>query len=152
VPTDLITWGERGLVSTLLADLASCENLEIWRCFFEECLHGGNSLPPCDVESALAVVEPDFANTGFGHPDAVFKLTFQDNSSHVFIVEAKRNRYVSSSILPAHRACEGYNSQLNGQLIVRSRPQDVQIGRPAFVLDRTSQVWREHERMLIQRR
>jgi len=42
--------------------------------------------------------EPDFSNDGFGHPDAVLKLTFDDRSSRVYIFEAKRDRYLPSCI------------------------------------------------------
>ncbi len=70
---------------------------------------------PRHAEQITTLIEPDFSNTGFGHPDAIIRL---DNSSQsaVLIVEAKRSIYAKACKPSSFRGAQGFNSTLNGQL------------------------------------
>jgi hypothetical protein len=61
------------------------------------------------------IIEPDFANTGFGSPDAVIALEYLDSRAGI-IVEAKRTELVSACAPRSQRGQKGFNSTLNGQL------------------------------------
>jgi len=86
-------WGERGLVATFFADLyqkAKIGHMEIINDFLNTAefpdLPAKSTEPPDEVHF---IIEPDFANTGFGHPDAIFSVVYASNRI-VVIVEAKR--------------------------------------------------------------
>ena len=105
-------WGERGIVATFFADMhlfaAECD----WAAFL-------NSIetPACNfprhTTAATAIIEPDFGNKGFGHPDAVLILE-EDEKRFVVVFEAKRKPYARSC--GKVRGEKGYNSTLKGQL------------------------------------
>jgi hypothetical protein len=111
----LVLWGERGLVTGLLIDLYRGSRSDRWRHFFEKCSY---VLPPVktDVRSVSVVVEPDFSNEGFGHPDGIMKFELEDGATAVVILEAKRLPYGKVCAAPSNRGGIGYNSTLNGQL------------------------------------
>jgi hypothetical protein len=99
----------------MLIDLAQMSGLSQWESFFGECVEGARPLeaPICSV---MVVVEPDFSNTGFGHPDAMLRIDLEGGLSRGVILEAKRHRYLKSCKSPTARDANGYNSSLNGQL------------------------------------
>ena len=110
-------WGERGLVTTFFMDLIQSKN--------PNCILGFISLiefknpviiKPEEIKRFDIIVEPDFANTGFGHPDTIFSISFSNNKKYVFILEAKRGTYLKACKDKSARGSEGYNSSLNGQL------------------------------------
>lgn len=109
-------WGERGLVATFFADLHLCGNLDAYNAFLD-----GIEIPnpnfPRTATRIISFIEPDFANTGFGHPDAVLRVE-SDKDEFVFILEAKRGCYLSACKPVSSRGVprSGYNSSLNGQL------------------------------------
>jgi hypothetical protein len=87
---------------------------------FDKFLEGiqiANPQFPSTVTKVIAFIEPDFANTGFGHPDAVLKLETNEDEV-VVILEAKRGCYLNSCKPVSLRGIprSGYNSSLNGQL------------------------------------
>ena len=112
----LTLWGERGLVTSLFTDLHLASDMEPWERLLNCCTFPDNQWSGQRPRSISVVVEPDFSNTGFGHPDAIFKVTFESGSVVVFIVEAKRLPYNKSCSLPSGRGGAGFNSSLNGQL------------------------------------
>ncbi|MCL1812493.1 MAG: hypothetical protein FWG29_03100 [Treponema sp.] len=110
-------WSERGLVTTFFLDLMQYLNPAILVKFislidFETSLH----INPEAIKRFDIIIEPGFSNTGFGHPDAVFYITFHDNKKYIFILEAKQGKYLNSSTDNSSRNIEKYNSSLNGQL------------------------------------
>jgi hypothetical protein len=111
----LVLWGERGLVAAMLVDLYRGSKTQSWQSFLEACSY---SMSPagCGIRSVSAVVEPDFSNQGFGHPDGLIKFELEDDTSSVVILEAKRLAYGKVCAPPATRGGTGYNSFLNGQL------------------------------------
>ena len=111
----LILWGERGMVAAMLVDLYRGSNARSWQSFLEIC--GYSSSPArAGIRSVSAVVEPDFSNQGFGHPDGVVKFEMEDDTCSVVILEAKRLAYGKVCVPPVIRGGAGYNSFLNGQL------------------------------------
>jgi len=109
-------WGERGLVATFFADLWRLSDLAVANEFlvragFPESMtkHLG------DIQEFSCVIEPDFGNQGFGHPDAIIKVKYRDTAA-VIIVEAKRTTYQKACKPASFRGQPGYNSTLNGQL------------------------------------
>jgi len=88
-----------------------------WDAFLRTCFQSGKFLPPGDsIRSVHAVVEPDFSNEGFGHPDAVLRFDFDSGTQCVVILEAKRLPYLKCTASPSLRSGAGYNSTLNGQM------------------------------------
>jgi hypothetical protein len=112
----VIFWGERGLVSTLFVDLYSAPGTLPWERLLASCNFPGSSWQGEKIRAVIAIVEPDFSNTGFGHPDAILKVVFESGSSIVLVVEAKRLPYRSCCADPSNRGGAGFNSTLNGQL------------------------------------
>src|SRR6266851_3896356 len=88
----LILWGERGLVAAMLVDICRGSKAQSWHSFLETCSYP-SSPEGCGIRSVSAVVEPDFSNQGFGHPDGLIKLELEDDTSSVLILEAKRLAY-----------------------------------------------------------
>ena len=111
-------WGERGLIATFFADLHQPRDPETINEFmriveFPE-RPGIGDMSPTAVHY---IIEPDFANTGFGHPDAVITVQYEDESSRAaVIVEAKRTDFASACAPRSQRGQQGFNSTLNGQL------------------------------------
>lgn len=67
------------------------------------------------------LIEPDFSNKGFGHPDAVVRLQRADGTTCVLLVEAKRASWADASVSANLRGMSGYNSKLNGQIELNHR-------------------------------
>jgi hypothetical protein len=109
-------WGERGLVATFFADLHLSGSPYAFKAFLD-----GIQIPsphfPRTATRIVSFIEPDFANTGFGHPDAVLRVETNEDE-FVFILEAKRGYYLSACKPISSRGIprSGYNSSLNGQL------------------------------------
>lgn len=109
-------WGERGLIATFFADLNQLAEPETINNFLQIV-----EFPERPMISSLSpvaihyIIEPDFANTGFGHPDAVITLEYHDSRA-VIIVEAKRTDLASACAPSSQRGQQGFNSTLNGQL------------------------------------
>ncbi len=112
----LFLWGERGLVTSMMLDLHARPLESGWQPFIAECVPGvllANIGSLCSVQ---AVVEPDFGNMGFGHPDGIIKLLFTSGARRVLLVEAKRGTYQASCKRAADRGqTSGFNSSMNGQ-------------------------------------
>ena len=135
-------WGERGLVATFFADLHLLDEPEAFNAFLgaiEIC----NPSFPREAESITCIVEPDFSNTGFGHPDAVLRVDSQ-GGSNVIILEAKRFPFVKSCKPVTLRGIRGsgFNSSLNGQLeldfalalaLEQFKPNDRELIEPAWI-------------------
>ncbi len=111
-----LMWGERGLVATFFYDLHQA-GPQAFKTFLSIVEFPEppkiQSLMPSSVEY---LIEPDFSNTGFGHPDAVIIAEYPNDLKVVFIVEAKRRSYIDSSVPVGARGTAGFNSKLNGQL------------------------------------
>ena len=111
-------WGERGLIATFFADLHQLGNPEAISKFmqiveFPDASGIASALPT----SVHYIIEPDFANTGFGHPDAVIAAEYGDGTPRaVLIVEAKRTDFARACAPRSQRGQKGFNSTLNGQL------------------------------------
>lgn len=109
-------WGERGLIATFFADLNQLAEPEMINNFLQIV-----EFPERPMISSLSpvaihyIIEPDFANTGFGHPDAVIALEYRDSHA-VIIVEAKRTDLANACVPCSQRGQQGFNSTLNGQL------------------------------------
>jgi len=115
-------WGERGLIMALVHDIDD-EKLPGWKKFLR-CLklaqEQRSGLPDPDrLISVWAVVEPDFGNKGFGHPDLVLKLTFEGRSPFVLFVEAKFTSFQRAARRDRHQ--DGFNSSINGQIELNHR-------------------------------
>ena len=117
--SDFFMWDERGLIASFFADLHQMQ-LQSPSSFSEFIsvveLPGEIEALQHDVKKVDFIIEPDFANTGFGHPDAVISVEFTSEPRVVFIVEAKRGAYTKACSPKANRGTSGYNSSLNGQL------------------------------------
>ena len=116
-PNSFVMWGERGLVATVFLDLHQSENHGVWASFLRACHFDATSPWMKDtICSVSTVVEPDFSNEGFGHPDGIIKFGFESGNTAVVIIEAKRLPYDRCCASPTTRGGTGYNSSLNGQL------------------------------------
>jgi hypothetical protein len=111
-------WGERGLIATFFADLNQLAEPETINNFLQNVAFTEtpviSSLPPLAIHY---IIEPDFGTKGFGSPDAVIALEYQDSLA-VIIVEAKLKDFVSACAPRSQRGQKGskFNSKLNGQL------------------------------------
>lgn len=113
----LLMWGERGLIATFFADLCQIDSEDV----FNEFLSIVDFPKPIEAQAATPksidyIIEPDFGNRGFGHPDAVLAAEYDTAARAVFIVEAKRVGYARACWPKTKRATRGFNSTLNGQL------------------------------------
>lgn len=115
--TKLFAWGERGLVASYFQDVFACDGVTGWTTFFKTI---GFPMKGRVLEDAWGVVEPDFGNKGFGHPDFVAMLQFdREPKRSALILEAKVGGYLSNSGID--RARKGFNSTINGQLELNHR-------------------------------
>jgi hypothetical protein len=110
-------WGERGLVTAFFLDLAAVRPFERWEAFL--CLIKFQR--PGALKAVWCVVEPDFGNKGFGHPDVVARLAFEGGQVAVLLMEAKLTTYNKASWPSNRRARKKYNSKLNGQIELNHR-------------------------------
>lgn len=143
LPKSFVMWGERGLVATFLLDLYRVPDNEGWRLFSEYCGLPGFPFTPTSIRGVTVVIEPDFGNDGFGHPDAIVKLDLDSDNTVVVILEAKRLPYDKSSLSPSNRGGAGYNSKFNGQLELNHclalalsdfKPGKVELSEPEWIL------------------
>lgn len=118
-----LMWGERGLVATFFTDLSADANNQRWKDFLQriEFGNGGPGLDWTRLTKVWAVVEPSFGVRGFGLPDLVARLEFQDAPPVAILLEAKMGTYAESAVTPAGRSVKGYNSKLNGQIELNHR-------------------------------
>ena len=114
--SSLVMWGERGMIATMLIDFSASARDEGWSSFLDAFNFADPSLRNKEVRSALVIVEPDFSNQGFGHPDAILRFDGTAGDSTVAILEAKRLPYAKCCAPPSTRGGAGFNSTLNGQL------------------------------------
>lgn len=113
----LFSWGERGLVATYFQDVAACDGMVGWNAFLDAINFPLQGRSLIDV---WAVVEPDFWNKGFGHPDFVAVLHFdREPTVSSLILEAKMGSYVQAS--ETGRTRSGFNSSINGQIELNHR-------------------------------
>ena len=110
-------WGERGLVASFFADLHQMGSADAFAAFLSVVDFPPEAdirrLKPGNVEY---IIEPDFGNRGFGHPDAVVVVEQGDGVKVVIIIEAKRSSYEHACVSRDQRGTLGFNSKLNGQL------------------------------------
>jgi hypothetical protein len=112
---DFYMWGERGLVASSFADLYLTEDSRTFEGFLRA-VQIENEHFPRSVSKATVIIEPDFSNKGFGHPDAVIRVDSEKESA-VIIVQAKRGPYARACRPRTDRGIrKGFNSCLNGQL------------------------------------
>lgn len=106
-------WGERGLIATFFIDLSLLDDMAEIETLLQLAglLENGAGTPV----KFNCVVEPDFGNTGFGHPDAICSVEYADRKS-IIVVEAKRTSFANACTLSLQRGQVGINSKLNGQL------------------------------------
>jgi hypothetical protein len=121
---ETLMWGERGLVATFFLDLST--EVARWNRFLDKVLR-----LPGEVETAWAVVEPDFGKH-FGKPDAAahLKLSGSTTKEAVVLLEAKRGTYERSSWPHDRRHELGFNSTINGQVELNYR---LALGLSAFM-------------------
>jgi hypothetical protein len=114
--SDFFMWGERGLVATFFADLHLWDDSEAFDSFLATVQIDSPAFPR-RAKKITCVIEPDFGNAGFGHPDAVLRVEDENNVS-VIIIEAKRYPYLNACKAISLRGIKGsgFNSSLNGQL------------------------------------
>jgi hypothetical protein len=155
-----VMWGERGLVATWFLDLAADQTLGRWQAFLDAIAFGGAG-PGLDwqqVQTPWTVVEPDFGNRGFGHPDAVARLLLPDQRKIVLLLEAKLVSYVEACWPPILRGQPGYNSKLNGQVelnhclalaLAAYQPGNPSLIEPAWVLQTPYAAARPHGRRYL---
>jgi hypothetical protein len=110
-------WGERGLVSSFFLDVSATTSFERWDAFLELIRFPA----PGRVTAAWSVVEPDFGNKGFGHPDCVARLAFDGGAVAVLLLEAKLTTYHKMSWSSSKRLRKQFNSKLNGQIELNHR-------------------------------
>ncbi len=109
-------WGERGLVATFFQDVSASDTCDRWQAFLAKI---GYSFGDRTIIEAWCVVEPDFSE--FGHPDTVFRLTFDNNAKAVFLLEAKLRTFEKASWEERKRNEQHFNSTINGQLELNHR-------------------------------
>jgi len=112
---ELFYWSERGLVSTFFIDLYNADT-KLLQEFIDSIVTATGNKIYFNPVKMRCVIEPDFSNTGFGHPDALFMFENYNEEKIVFIFEAKRGSYSKSIKSSSLRGTAGYNSSLNGQL------------------------------------
>jgi len=109
-------WGERGLVATFFMDLCQLSDLAAVKDFLEMAQYSESPAKNAGVpEQFTCIIEPDFGNKGFGHPDAILGINHSDRHI-VIILEAKRTVYEKACRPVSCRGQKGFNSTLNGQL------------------------------------
>jgi hypothetical protein len=156
---DLYMWGERGLVASFFTDLYLTGDSRA----FEELLRAiqiDNEHFPRSMTKATVIIEPDFSNKGFGHPDAMIRVE-RENESSVIIVQAKRGRYAKACRARTDRGVrKGFNSTLNGQLelcyalalaLERFTPVCAELVEPDWILNTPYSVERQTIRGHVRR-
>ena len=114
---ELFLGGERGLVTAFFQDLASPGTLERWKSFLQLL-----KFPNYDLLSNVwCVIEPDFGNKGFGHPDMAAVLDFNNAPRSALFLEAKLTTLKEASWPGVKRMDKGFNSTINGQLELNHR-------------------------------
>lgn len=114
--SSIVMWGERGLVATMLTDFFRASKQAGWSPFLQSFNFPKPFWGETEPRSVSVVIEPDFSNEGFGHPDAILKFSYEGKEPAVLILEAKRLPYAKCCDSPSNRGGAGYNSTLNGQL------------------------------------
>lgn len=112
--SEFLMWGERGLMATFFADLHLASSLDAIGDFLRM-VEIGSPRFPRQADSVIWLIEPDFGNRGFGHPDAILRIE-SGAQSFVLIIEAKRTPYVKATMPAAQRDVPGFNSSINGQV------------------------------------
>jgi hypothetical protein len=109
-------WGERGLIATFFADLYQLDNkVEVQNILKMAGISEEQSESQVTPEKIHSIIEPDFGNAGFGHPDAIFSVDYA-NKRIVVIVEAKRENFAKACRPSSQRGEGNFNWTLNGQL------------------------------------
>ncbi|MHC4132458.1 MAG: hypothetical protein ACYSSP_10750 [Planctomycetota bacterium] len=139
-----LMWGERGLITTFFADMYQINNLSIITKFLQMMQF---QKPPAESDavpiSTAFIIEPDFGNMGFGHPDIIIKIQYEDYAVNV-IGEAKRTTFEKACWESSRRTDKGFNSSLNGQLELNYRlgialseykDGDRELIEPEWILD-----------------
>ena len=114
---ELYLWGERGLVAALFLDISADTSFKRWEQFVKLIRFPGQGR----LVGVWCVVEPDFGNKGFGHPDVVAKLTFEGGAEAVLLMEAKLTTCYNASWPSSRRPRKKFNSKLNGQIELNHR-------------------------------
>jgi hypothetical protein len=119
--SNFLMWGERGLVATLFMDLVelSKKDNSLWVKFFNETIEIKEplNLQKEDIEKVDVIIEPDFGNAGWGHPDVVISMKVKGQDERkIFFIEAKRGTFEKACKNKANRSENGFNSSLNGQI------------------------------------
>ena len=105
-------WGERGIIASFFADMNLWGRERDWAALLSAVDIAAPNFPRM-IDDVTVMVEPDFGNLGFGHPDAVMVVR-NGGDAFVIILEAKRQAFVSCC--RKRRGDQGYNSTLKGQL------------------------------------
>jgi hypothetical protein len=109
-------WGERGLIATFFADLHQLDDMAEVQSFLKMAgLFQEQAESHGTPEKIYSIIEPDFGNKGFGHPDAILGIKYSDRYI-VVIVEAKRVNFEKACWTSSRRGEDKFNSKLNGQL------------------------------------
>jgi hypothetical protein len=97
------------------------------------------------VTDAWCVIEPDFGNKGFGHPDMAAYVAFDAGDPLVLLLEAKLATYEKSSWPNTRRQDSGFNSKINGQIELNHRlalaltsfdaDAHTKLAEPGWILD-----------------
>lgn len=115
---NFLMWGERGLVTTFLFDLSSLKNPSNFLNFLENIELADGKKINFKPQKIKCIIEPDFGNKGFGHPDALILFENTDQEKILIFFEAKLITYGQSS---KNREHENFNSSINGQLELNHR-------------------------------
>jgi len=113
---NFLMWGERGLVTTFLLDLSQFQNPVNLSKFLGEIELADGKRIDFQPKNMKCIIEPDFGNQGFGHPDAIIILQDNNNKKITILLEAKRVSYNKSSKNSSERINQKFNSSINGQL------------------------------------
>jgi len=137
---ELYSWGERGLVASYFHDAQAQPDLDGWNTFLEAIAFPLNGQ---SLENVWGVIEPDFGNKAFGHPDFVAMLYFKSEPKRcALLLEAKLCNFLEACKFDRDR--KGFNSSINGQLELNHRlalalerfgENDAQLAEPEWVLE-----------------
>jgi len=115
---NFLMWGERGLVTTFLLDLSSLKTPSNFSNFLEIIELADGKKINFKPQKIKCIVEPDFGNKGFGHPDALILFENTDQEKILIFFEAKIKTYNQYN---KNRGEEKFNSSINGQLELNHR-------------------------------
>jgi len=113
-----LMWGERGLVTTFLLDLSSLKNPSDFSNFLERIELADGKKINFEPQKIKCIIEPNFGNKGFGHPDAIILFENTHQEKILIFFEAKITTYSQSR---KNREEEKFNSSINGQLELNYR-------------------------------